>query len=164
MDGRNYKSTPGLALELEGQLCWPLGLPKPALPGCPTSSGLSWVGNPTPSEALPCSLFLPLFSSGAPENVESPSQHILFWHLVLRGHPRMESWFLLFIHCALLGKLLTPTHLSFLICKMRMTPPSLHRAVVRLDVARVCKNPAVPGRMGALLCRCSYFFLHSFTY
>lgn len=68
-------STPGLALELEGQLCWPLGLPKPALPGCPTSSGLSWVGNPTPSEALPRSLLLPLFSSGAPENVVSLPAH-----------------------------------------------------------------------------------------
>lgn len=118
-------STPGPALELEGQLCWPLGLPKRPLPGCPTNSGLSWVGNPTLSEALPRSLFLPLFSCGAPENVESPSQHILFWRLALRGRPRMESWFLLFIHCAILGKLLTPTHLSFLICKMGTTPPSL---------------------------------------
>lgn len=139
LDGRTYKFHPWPGSGARRSIVLATGSPQPPLPGCPTNSGLSWVGNPTPSEALPRSLFLPLFSCGAPENVESPSQHILCWRLALRGRPRMESWFLLFIHCAILGKLLTPTPLSFLICKMGTTPPSLTGAVVRLEVAGVCR-------------------------
>ena len=130
-----YTVHPGLALALERAACWPLGFPKPASPGCATSSGLCWAGESHTFRGPPRLPFLPLALQLLGSR-EGGRASFLAFSLVVKRLACAGSLVPSFTSSPVLGTLVTSTSPRVLTCRMGVTPT---------PVPQGCRGPLVRG-------------------
>lgn len=122
-----YTVHPGLALAPERVMCWRLGFPNPASPGCATSSGPCWAGGSHTFRGPPGRPLLPLPLQRLGSREGGRTSFRAFSRVPKRlAHvgsfvPSVTGW-------PVLGTLSTPVSLRVLTCRMGGTRPSLRAA------------------------------------